>query len=39
MLEEFAYYFIRLAYQQAVAAAKDIYSNTRIGEKPVSVVS
>ena len=32
-------HFIRLAYQQAVAAAKDIYSNTRIGEKPVSVVS
>lgn len=31
--------FIRLAYQQAVVAAKSVYSNTRIGEKPVSVVS
>ncbi len=31
--------FIRLAYQQAVVAAKAVYSNTRIGEKPVSVVS
>ncbi|MCB0567523.1 MAG: glutamyl-tRNA reductase [Phaeodactylibacter sp.] len=32
-------HFIRLAYQQAVAAAKAVYSNTRIGEKPVSIVS
>ncbi|MCB9266540.1 MAG: glutamyl-tRNA reductase [Lewinellaceae bacterium] len=31
--------FIRLAFQQAVVAAKAVYSNTRIGEKPVSVVS
>ena len=31
--------FVRLAYQQAVAAAKAVYSNTRIGEKPVSIVS
>ena len=30
---------IRLLFQQAVVAAKDIYANTRIGEKPVSVVS
>ncbi|MCB9295909.1 MAG: glutamyl-tRNA reductase [Lewinellaceae bacterium] len=31
--------FIRLAYQQAVVAAKAVYSNTRIGEKQISVVS
>jgi glutamyl-tRNA reductase len=31
--------FIRLAVQQAVHAAKSIYSQTRIGDKPVSVVS
>lgn len=31
--------YIRLACQQAVVAAKAVYSNTRIGEKPVSVVS
>lgn len=30
---------IQLAMNGAVAAAKDVYSNTRIGEKPVSVVS
>ncbi|MDB4727771.1 glutamyl-tRNA reductase [Saprospiraceae bacterium] len=30
---------IRLAMDGAVIAAKDVYSNTRIGEKPVSVVS
>lgn len=30
---------IRLAIQYAVTAAKDVYSSTRIGEKPVSVVS
>lgn len=30
---------IRLAYQQAVVFAKKILSHTRIGEKPVSVVS
>ncbi|MDB5227917.1 MAG: Glutamyl-tRNA reductase [Bacteroidota bacterium] len=30
---------IRLAYQQAVVFAKKILSNTRIGEKPVSIVS
>jgi len=30
---------IRLAIQYAVAAAKDVYASTRIGEKPVSVVS
>lgn len=30
---------IRLAMDYAVVAAKEIYSNTRIGDKPVSVVS
>lgn len=31
--------FIRLLIQQAVQSAKEVYANTRIGEKPVSVVS
>ncbi len=30
---------IRLAVQKAVESAKNIYANTRIGEKPISVVS
>jgi glutamyl-tRNA reductase len=30
---------LRLLFQQAVGAAKDVYASTRIGEKPVSVVS
>ncbi|RMF26820.1 MAG: glutamyl-tRNA reductase, partial [Bacteroidetes bacterium] len=30
---------LRLATQQAVAAAKEVYATTRIGEKPVSIVS
>lgn len=30
---------LRLLFQQAVVAAKDVYANTRIGEKPISVVS
>ena len=30
---------IRLAVQNAILAAKVVYSNTRIGDKPVSVVS
>lgn len=30
---------IRLAMDQAVVAAKSVYSNTQIGDKPVSVVS
>ncbi|MCB0629817.1 MAG: glutamyl-tRNA reductase [Lewinella sp.] len=30
---------IRLMIQQAVQSAKEVYGNTRIGEKPVSVVS
>ncbi len=30
---------IRLAINHAVQAAKSVYSNTRIGEKPVSIVS
>ncbi len=30
---------IRLAYQQAIVFAKKIHSETRIGEKPISVVS
>lgn len=30
---------IRLAFQHAVLAAKEVYSQTRIGEKPVSVAS
>ena len=31
--------FLRLAVQQAVVAAKSVYSQTRIGDKPVSIVS
>ncbi len=31
--------WIQLAFQQAQLAAKEIYSTTRIGEKPISVVS
>lgn len=31
--------FIRLLVQQAILAAKGVYANTRIGEKPISVVS
>ncbi len=30
---------IRLAIDTAVVASKDVYSNTRIGEKPISVAS
>lgn len=30
---------IRLVFQQAVVAAKEVYSDTRIGDKPVSVAS
>lgn len=30
---------IRLAFQQAVVAAKEIYADTRIGDKPVSIAS
>ncbi len=30
---------LRLLFQHAVLAARDVYANTRIGEKPVSVVS
>lgn len=30
---------LRLLFQRMVLAAKDVYSNTKIGEKPVSVVS
>jgi glutamyl-tRNA reductase len=30
---------LRLLFQRMVAASKDIYSNTRIGEKPVSIAS
>ncbi len=30
---------IRLAFQRAVLCAKEIYAHTRIGDKPVSVVS
>ena len=30
---------LRLLFQRMVNAAKDIYSNTRIGEKPISVAS
>jgi glutamyl-tRNA reductase len=30
---------LRLAFQQAIVAAKDIYADTRIGDKPVSVAS
>lgn len=31
--------YIRLVFQQAVLAAKAVYNRTRIGDKPVSVVS
>lgn len=31
--------YIRLAFQHAVLAAKAVYSQTRIGDKPVSIVS
>jgi len=31
--------YLRLAVNQAVRAAKDVYAKTRIGDKPVSVVS
>lgn len=31
--------YIRLAFQQTVLAAKAVYSQTKIGDKPVSVVS
>lgn len=31
--------YIRLVFQQAVVAAKAVYNRTRIGDKPVSVVS
>jgi glutamyl-tRNA reductase len=31
--------WLQLAFQQAQVAAKEIYSTTRIGEKPISVVS
>jgi len=31
--------YIRLAMQQAVRTAKKIYNDTRIGEKPISIVS
>jgi len=31
--------YIRLAMQQAVRTAKNIYNNTKIGEKPISIVS
>lgn len=30
---------LRLLFQRMVTASKDIYSNTRIGEKPVSIAS
>lgn len=30
---------IRIIFQQAVQAAKSVYANTRIGDKPVSIVS
>ncbi len=30
---------LRLLFQRMVVASKDIYSNTRIGEKPISVAS
>ncbi|MEL6969153.1 MAG: glutamyl-tRNA reductase [Bacteroidota bacterium] len=30
---------LRLLFQRMVTASKDIYSNTRIGEKPISVAS
>lgn len=30
---------IRVAFQQAVVSAKEVYAKTRIGDKPVSVVS
>lgn len=31
--------YLRLLFQRMVAASKDIYSNTKIGEKPVSIAS
>lgn len=31
--------YIRLAIQHAVQAAKNVYAKTRIGEKPISIVS
>ncbi len=31
--------YLRLLFQRMVAASKDVYSNTRIGEKPVSIAS
>lgn len=31
--------YLRLLFQRMVAASKDIYSSTRIGEKPVSIAS
>lgn len=31
--------FIRLLVQQAILSAKEVYAKTRIGEKPISVVS
>jgi len=31
--------YLRLAVNQAVRAAKDVYAKTRIGDKPISVVS
>ncbi len=31
--------YIRIAFQQAVVAAKAVYNKTRIGDKPISVVS
>ena len=31
--------FIRIVFQQAVQAAKSVYAKTRIGDKPVSIVS
>lgn len=31
--------FIRIIFQQAVQAAKSVYANTRIGDKPISIVS
>ena len=31
--------YIRLVFQQAVVAAKAVYNRTRIGDKPISIVS
>ena len=31
--------YLRLLFQRMVTASKDIYANTRIGEKPVSIAS